>query len=525
MIPPSDWMKKNRLRLPPVLWWIGCTAILLFSCSNPSMAQTAAAPGKPAPASAQTQSDPVLKHRQDFVPEIPGADSESPLGFIPGVSATLPPPVDLLLAKGVPLRVILRKPLRIQHAGEPVEAYVTEPVYAFDRVVIPEGSEVDGRIAALDSPTKLKRTEAYLNADFSAHRIVHLQFDTLVLPDGTRRAIETQVLPALGPVLHLETNAQAKTSVTRRAKGLLHRQWDMVRAQLRPSAMWHLVKSFASSELPYHKQKLPAGTVFDIELEQPLDFGLAVVPPLEAGALGQLPEANSNAFARLTTYLSSATAHIGMPVEANLTRPVFSPDGKLLLPVGTSLEGVVVRARPARRLHRNGQLHFTLQRVQLPEGVPQPVEMALSGIEVSKASRIELDSEGTTSVAGNKEARVLSTALSVFIATSTMESDHEHGGVDTNGDPGRRGVAGGSGYKLLGAAAGFAVKSTTFARVMGFWGAGQSVYSHFFTRGNDLILPKDTPIEISFGTHRIPSNAALRSPERPAASAESEPMK
>jgi len=292
---------------------------------------------------------------------------------------------------------------------------------------------------------------------------------------------------------------------------MLHQQWDLAKAQLSPSAIWQLAKSFASSELPYHKQKLPAGTVFDIEIEQPLDFGLAIVPPLEMGAMGQLPSVNSTAFARLTTYLSSATAHVGTPVEAVLTRPVFSADQRLLLPVGTALQGIVVRAQSARRMHRNGQLHFTLQRVQLPAGLPQQVEMALAGIEVSKASRVQLDSEGSTSVAGNKEARVLTTALSVVIATSTLDGGHEHHRADTNGDPSNRGLAGGSGYKFIGAVVGLLVQSRNFARVMGFWGAGQSVYGHFFTRGSDLVLPKDTPIEVSFGRHRIPSNASAQS--------------
>ncbi|HKW87541.1 MAG TPA: hypothetical protein VJN21_02170 [Candidatus Acidoferrales bacterium] len=453
-----------------------------------------------------------MKHRPDSGSGIPGPDEQDPLSFIPEVSTTLPPPVDLVLGKGVPLRVILRKSLRIQRVGEPVQTFVTEPVYAFDRIVIPAGSEVDGRIAALDSPTKLKRTESYLNADFSPPRVVHLQFDILILNDGTRRPIETQVLPSLGPVLHLETNAQSKNSAVHRTKGLIRRQWDLVKAQLKPSAMWHLLKSFASNELPYHKQKLPSGTVFDIELEQPLDFGLAVVPPLEAGEMGQLPQANSNAFARLTTNLSSATAHVGMPVEAVLNRPVFSSDGKLLLPAGTSLEGVVVRARPARRLHRNGQLHFTLERVQLPQGVPQAVEMALSGIEVPKSSRIQLDSEGTTSVAGNKEVGFLATSVSTGIAW-----------FSNDGDLINRGAGGGSGFHLIGTMMGVGIQSRIFAQSAAILGAGRSFYSHFISRGKDLTLPKDTPIEISFGTHRIPSNTSLHNADSVATSAGSDP--
>ncbi|HEV2491290.1 MAG TPA: hypothetical protein VGT03_15910 [Candidatus Acidoferrales bacterium] len=493
---PHYWMREQRR---PLLYrhWPLVVGVILLAFTSSSLAQTT---GPPAPGSqAELQTDPVLKHRIVSPLQIPGANGQDPLGFLPDVSTTLPPPIELVLSEGVPLHVILRKPVLIQRVGEPIHAFVTEPVYAFDRVVIPEGSEVDGRITTLASPSKLKRTESYLNADFSSHRIVRLEFDTLILKDGTRRQLDTQVLPALGPVLHLETNAGSKDSAAHRAKGMLHQQWDMAEAQLKPSAIWHMAKSFASSELPYHKQKLPAGTVFEIELEHPLGFGLAVVPPMEMGALGQLPSANGTAFARLTTYLSSATAHVGTPVEAVLTRPVFSSDGKLLLPVGTALQGIVVRTRPARRLHRNGQLHFILQRVQLPEGMPQQVEMALAGIEVSKSSRIQLDSEGSTSVAGNKEAGLLATTASAGIAWFAND-----------GDPINRGAGGGSGFHLIGTLLGLGIQSRIFAQAAAVLGAGRSFYVHFIGRGSDLILPKDTPIEVSFGRHRIPSNATAQ---------------
>jgi hypothetical protein len=496
------------------------TIALVFFSAGTSFGQTGSqtstqasaqsATSKLAQAQVQSQNWPILKRRTDSRAQIPGADAPDPLAVLGDVSTTLPPPILLVVAKGVPLRIALKKPLPIRHAGVPVKAFVSEPVYAFDRVVIPAASEVDGRITEVAPPSKWKRTRAYLDADFSPHRVLRFQFDTLILKDGTRLPLDTKVLPTLGPVLHLETKANGKNSAVHRAKGLIRKQWDMAKAMLKPSAIWHLVKTFAYNEFPYHKQKLPAGTAFDIELEQPLEFGMAVVAPSETGEMGQLPSENSNAFARLTTRLSSATAHAGMPVEAILTRPVFSHEGKLLLPVGTSLKGIVVRAKPARRLHRNGQLHFTLQRVQLPQGVSKEIEMALEGIEVPKSSHIEVDSEGETHVAGNKEARVLTTALSVMIATSNLENDREHGGVDANGDPGKRGIAGGSGYKLVGAIVGFAVKSPNFARVMGFWGAGQSVYGHFIARGTDLVLPKDTPIEVSFGRPHVPRYASAR---------------
>ncbi|MGB6724356.1 MAG: hypothetical protein WBE74_00545, partial [Terracidiphilus sp.] len=34
-----------------------------------------------------------------------------------------------------------------------------------------------------------------------------------------------------------------------------------------------------------------------------------------------------------------------------------------------------------------------------------------------------------------------------------------------------------------------------------FYGAGWSVYTHFVARGVDVVFPKNTPMEIRFGTH------------------------
>lgn len=414
-------------------------------------------------------------------------------------ASILSPPVELTVGKGVPLRVALKKAVKIKKVGQPITAYTTEPVYAFDRVVVPEGSEVDGRIAELTSPSALRKTGYYLDADFSSHRSVEVEFDTLILPDGKRVSLQTKVVPGVGPVLKLETNPQGNGKM-HRARSFISRQWHGAIAEVRPSAVWSHVKAFASSELPYHKQRLEAGSVFVAELEQPLDFGLATVPPAEFGAMGQLPDIDAQAIARLATGLNSATSRAGTSVEAVLTRPVFSPDKKLLLPVGTALEGTVVRSRPARRLHRNGQLHFTLNRIQLPSGGPKSIEMALEGVEVPESSHIQVDSEGQTTVASNSESRVLRTAFSAAIATSTFDSDSGHAGATATSE--NKPLGGASGYKVIGFAISLGARSPVLSRVLGVWGTGESIYLHFIARGQDLILPKDTPIQISFGEAR-----------------------
>lgn len=411
----------------------------------------------------------------------------------------LAPSVELIMAKGVPIRVILKKSIAVKTLGQPVYAYTIDPIYVFDRVTVPPGSEVDGHITELVSPSGLKKAAFYLNADFSAHRSVQVHFDTLVLPDRVRMPIRTNVIPDIGTVVKLETNPQ-NNGAADRARGLIRRQWHLAIAEVKPSALWQHAKGLLRSEWPYHKEKLAAGTVFVAELEQPLDFGPTILPAAEFGAMGQLPAAQSEAFARLTTPLDSATSRVGAPVDAVLTRPVFSADKKLLLPVGTELEGAVVRARPARRLHRNGQLHFKLTRVQLPSRSSQPIEMALEGMEVPKSSHIQLDSEGGTTVPGNTESRVLSTAFSAAIAVSTLDTDSGHPGATSSSE--NHPLGGVSGYKLIGLGLSFAARSPTLSQVLGFWGTGQSVYVHFIARGQDLVLPKNTPMQITFGERR-----------------------
>lgn len=404
--------------------------------------------------------------------------------------------IELAVPEGVPIRVSLKRSVNIRKIGQPIQAYVTDSIYVFDRVVIPKGSEVDGRIVALTRPPTSRRVGYYLNGDFSAHRTVQIVFDTLILPSGLRIPLQTQTVPEIGTVLKLEANPQ-KASLASRSRNLISSQWHLAISQVKPSALLRHAKGVIWSEWPYHRQKFAAGTVFVADLEQPLDFGPAKIPRSEEGAIGQLPSTNALAFARLATGLSSAVSPPGAPVDAELTRPVFSSGHKLLLPVGTQLQGIVVSSKPARRLHRNGRLLFRLDTVKLPSSVSQPVEMALQGLEVPESSHLRMDSEGETRVADNKESRVLRTAFSTAIATSTFDSDSGHAGATATSE--NHPIGGLSGYKLIGLALAYGARSPVLSRTFGLWGTAQSVYLHFLARGQNLVLPKNTPIEISFG--------------------------
>jgi len=60
---------------------------------------------------------------------------------------------------------------------------------------------------------------------------------------------------------------------------------------------------------------------------------------------------------------------------------------------------------------------------------------------------------------------------------------------------------------------GAAIKSQTFGMAMGAYGASRSVYSHFIARGQEVIFPRNTSMEIGIGKRGktvLPSEAENR---------------
>src|SRR5690348_3527432 len=67
------------------------------------------------------------------------------------------PSVELVVPTGRALRVTLTDNTTLHRVGQRVTGRVTEPVYAYDRVVLPEGTLVEGTITKLQQPSKLAR--------------------------------------------------------------------------------------------------------------------------------------------------------------------------------------------------------------------------------------------------------------------------------------------------------------------------------------------------------------------------------
>jgi hypothetical protein len=423
-----------------------------------------------------------------------------------------PESIPLTVRPGVPLHLVLDKPVSIKRAGATVEGHLTEPVYVFDHLVIPAGSKVLGRVTRVDPIPRKQRALAIANGNFTPLHTAHVDFDSLILNDGSRRPLSTEVYQGAAGIVHLTAGedknqkkkgkvgkavAQAKQEAKTREREAI----EQVRA---PGKMSRL-KTRLAAELPYHKQVLPAGTTFTAELKAPLEFGKEDPAPRQFDRLGTEIPPGSIVRVRLVTPLSSATDHKGSPVQAVVSEPVFSSDHHVILPEGARLEGTVTKVQPARRLGRNGQLRFMFREIELsPTRAPRKVEASLQGIDAATSAHMKLDEEGGAHAVAPRTKYVMP-AIQVLLATSSMDYDAHRRAIEATQnegpDLGGSAIRGASGFAFLGSVIALAAHYGPLTTGFAIYGAGWSVYSHLLARGADVVFAKNTPMEIRFGTH------------------------
>lgn len=414
--------------------------------------------------------------------------------------------IPLKVPKGTAVQVVLDKEVRIQKVGQPIHGLVAEPVYAFDKLVVPVGTGVTGQITQLEGVSAVKRTLDVLNAEFTPARQVQVEFDDLELTGGQHIPIHTTVTVGSGQVVQFIAAADdakkqgvkdAASQKADQAKQEAKRQWDDAMKQVHEPGKIHKIEKYAVAQLPVHPQYIDAGTVYFAELVEPLDFGVELLTPEIAASINTPPPSGSSVHVRLMTGLSSATAENGEDVEAVLSQPLF--DGtRLVLPEGSRLKGSVVQVRPARRFSHNGQLRMAFHELVLPDGIEQKVQASLEGVQSGKEQDVKLDSEGGAE-ANTPKTRYLATGIAVALAFASSHTDSDGGAGSTSGTTGGRVAGGVGGFKLVGIFIGAFVHSQPLGMAMGAYGAGMSIYSHFIARGHDLVFPKNTAMEIGIG--------------------------
>jgi hypothetical protein len=234
-----------------------------------------------------------------------------------------------------------------------------------------------------------------------------------------------------------------------------------------------------------------------------LDFGVAVFPAGELDQIGSEPPADSVVAARLITPLDSGAAAAGDVIEAELTRPLFSSEHRLIYPVGSILRGEVIDATPARSFHRNGQLAFSFNTLEAADvaaagAVPsQEVEGSLFSAQVShELKNLRINENGARIV--ESKTRFIGPAWAFIKVDRALNAS-----ADSFDDA----ILGAYRSKFLKEAIGQESRfglpgSITGAMVppvaigMGIYGAARSVYSNFLGRGRNITLPANTPLQI-----------------------------
>lgn len=402
--------------------------------------------------------------------------------------ATVPP--------GVPLRVALESRVAIKRVGEPIQGRLVDPIYVYDRVAIPAGTVVAGHIAEIGGVPLLRRLTALLYGNLTPARPVRAQFDTLARSDGSRLSLCTSLSRGTAHTARI-ANSRMKKGQRSPALEAVQDRFETGRAAIlafREPGKLSRLKARLFEMLPYHRQAWPAGTLFNGVLQEPLT-GLTpgqVEAPRDYAAAAH--EGDQEVSARLLTAISSATARRGAPVEAVVTRPLFSPDHALLIPEGSRLLGDIVVARRARFLHRNGRVLFAFHQIKLAERAAQHIQGHLDGFEADFDSHLTLDSEGATQV-GSSKTRFIFPAIAAAVAGLSFHQDYNAQGVP-DWDIGGRAESGAVGLGLIGTLLA-QVGPRALASSIAITGAAFSIYSAFIARGEDVVLPVNTPVRVS----------------------------
>src|ERR1700730_4249537 len=206
------------------------------------------------------------------------------------------PTISLSVPSGAPLRLYLTKRIS-KRTGATVEAKLLEPVFAFDREVIPAGTVAQGQVSRVQPVGKWQRVRAIVSGDFTPLRSAQVEFTTLILPDGnmvSTHTVETVGLNSIyiEPSKKKKQKAQppnqnggilgtAKQTTKDRVNGAINARSRGIADIVRGPNKKEKIIDLLWSKLPYHPQYVRRGTRFDAPLRDPLQFGCAPVSQVD----------------------------------------------------------------------------------------------------------------------------------------------------------------------------------------------------------------------------------------------------
>lgn len=429
----------------------------------------------------------------------------------------------LLHGQTKPIQIPSATPLSVQllghvpmKTGEPLEGRLLYAVYVDNRIAIPAGTVVRGSVIQLNSD-RSRRIRSRLRGDFTPFHIPVVRFDQLALPGGIFQPIVSDSATDGAPILRLSPppGKQRGSFIKRQIAQGKQRAKDTVALFTAPGRGDRLVQ-FLYTQLPYHPQRIETGTLWTVELAQPVDVSLENGPPQgesepaihEGSKLAAKekpnaldPSPDQGAAWRLRAYLgqtiSSAKEKPGSTFQARIAEPVFNADHTLAVPEGSVIIGQITQAKPARSFGRPGKLRFSFRELTFPSGFSQPVEGTLAGIDANKSANLQMDSEG--GVQQNPQNRVIVPLVLTLLAGRAFDDDGSQAGNS---------AVASNGFGIVGRVVGILASSRNVAAGIGIYGAALSLYDHFLARGHDVVFVKNTRIEITTTPSRGPMEAS-----------------
>lgn len=399
------------------------------------------------------------------------------------------------LPAGTPLPVQIddHLPMRV---GQPIRAELIYPVYADNKLVLPEKTVLEGTVTSLRADHS-HRVTARLRADFTPFYIPVVHFTGILLSDGTTLPITTETATDGAPIYRLVAPPPRKG-------GFIHQQFDNGIQVLRDQLAFFTAPDkrdrftqLLYTQLPYHPQRIQKGTAWTVETAAPLNIPPQPAPALTTESTTKPVDSSTwivNAY--LTDRLSSTSSKSGQIIHATVAEPIYNPDHTIAVPEGATLVGAVTQAKPARRFGRAGVLHFDFRQLVLPSGKTQNVQAAITSADSSAAQNLAMDSEGQ--VKPKPQDKVLVPLLLIALAASPLHQDRDDGDRELF----RKNAGASNSIGLIGFIVGTASGSANISAGFGAYGAALSLYNRWIKRGGEVTFARDTRIVVQTTARR-----------------------
>ena len=396
------------------------------------------------------------------------------------------PAQTITLASGVPMHIRVTRTAALRK-GATIDGILTEPIYVFDRLVLPKDTLVHGTVVGYAPPNRKLHAQALLNGDVTPMHEPVVNFTSLHTASGIELSFQSHALIRNTQLVRFTATGK-KPSLQSQLTTLVKERVKSTKEQLFSPGKMDRALQLLYSQLPYHPQRIWAGTQFIADLDAPTTIELPFESTTEFSTSGSLNGITVRA--RLAQTIDSSGAKKNDDVTAIVTEPVFDADHKLLLAEGAELEGTVTGSRGARSFGRNGELRFAFRGVKADGKADQKAYGTVIAAQGNAGENIAVDKEGNVKANPDKNRFV-----APLLLAATALAAHDNDGINGGGNAGRLMVAS-NGFGLVARVLALTVKSQNVSYAFSAYGFAKSVYFRFLAPGNQVSFPKDTEVEV-----------------------------